>query len=133
MSFNDIDEKRYSARVAYSGEATITGTYTNNKRDEEMAGCQIRFELDKESAARLPREKSDTRVPWLAFKNHDEAERLLGPAGSSGKATVVIDEYGINQTYSCEYNTARLVRVVKKESTPQETRPPCPYHPPVPS
>lgn len=115
LSVNDIDEKSYSVRANFSGQATVSGTYTHEKEDEEMLGCQIRFEVDEESSASLPKEKIDTRVLWFVFKNHDEAEELLGPPGSSGKATVVIDEYGINFVPSCEYNTAKLVRVVEKQ------------------
>lgn len=115
LSVNDIDEKSYSVRANFSGQATVSGTYTHEKEDEEMLRCQIRFEVDEESSASLPKEKTDTRVLWFVFKNHDEGEELLGPPGSSGKATVVIDEYGINFVPSCEYNTAKLVRVVEKQ------------------
>ncbi|HHY38560.1 MAG TPA: hypothetical protein GX507_06515 [Clostridia bacterium] len=114
LSVNDIDEDNYSVRVKFSGQATVSGTYTHEKEDEEMLGCKIRFEVDAESEACLPREKTDKRVLWFVFTNHDEAEELLGPPGSSGKATVVIDEYGINCTFSCEYNTAKLVRVIER-------------------
>lgn len=114
LCVHDIDEKVYLARVKFSGQATVSGRYTHEKEDNEMLGCQIRFEVDKEYDLSLPREKTDTRVLWFVFSNHDEAEELLGPPGSSGMATVVIDEYRINLVPSCEYNTAKLVRVVEK-------------------
>lgn len=109
ISVNDIDKDSYTARVRFSGEATVTGTYTHHK-DDEMIGCEIRFEVDEQSAGNLPREKSDTRRTWFVFENHDEAEQLLGPPGTEGRATVVIDDYFVNLTYSCEYNLARLVK-----------------------
>lgn len=110
-----INETDYAARVGFSGQATVSGTYTHEKKDEEMLGCQIRFEVDEESARSLPKEKRDTRVTWFVFTDHDEAEKLLGPPGTTGRATVVIDRYGINLTYSCEYNIARLLKLVEKE------------------
>lgn len=119
VTVNNIDEQHYTARVAFSGEATLSGTYAHDKKDEEMVECRIRFEVDGESATRLPREMSDTRIPWFVFTNHEEAEKLLGPPGTSGRATVVIDKYGINHAYSCEWNTARLVKVVEKQLTPR--------------
>lgn len=110
ISVIDVDQNHYLARVQFSGEATVTGTYTHHKKGEEMLGCKIRFEVDEQSAANLPREKTDARVTWFVFSNHDEAEKLLGPPGAEGRATIAIDEYGINKTNSCEYNVARLVR-----------------------
>lgn len=102
-------------RAGFSGQATVSGTYTHEKQDEEMLRCQIRFKVDEESSSSLPKEKTDTRILWFVFKNQDEAEELLGPPGSSGEATIVIDEYRINLVPSCEYNTAKLVRVIEKQ------------------
>lgn len=116
LSVHDISDKHYSTRVKFSGQATVSGTYTHERKDDEMLGGRIRFEVDDEYGSSLPKEKTDSRILWFVFANHDEAEALLGPPGSSGRATVVIGDYGINATHSDEWNTANLVRVVQKRS-----------------
>jgi hypothetical protein len=98
--------------VRFSGEAELKGSYRRHfDYPEVKAPC---FWLDVESWAKLPRAQGDTRLLWFCFENDAEAVKQLGEIGTEVAATIVVDNYTTNITQSDAWDTARLVRVVRK-------------------
>jgi hypothetical protein len=103
------EEEDYDAYVDFEGEVTVSGTFKHNLNDEFL-DHEISFIVDKESEAKLPKLAHDQRDVWFMFMNHDEAEKVLGAAGTEGEATVTIKNYSINYAHTEVWNTADLVK-----------------------
>ena len=103
-----------SGSVRFSGEAEVTGSYRAHFDYPEVK--QPCFWVDVESWGKLPRAQGDTRLVWFCFENAQQAIAQLGALGSQARATIVIENYTTNLQQSDVWDTARLVRVVKKES-----------------
>ncbi|HYF74942.1 MAG TPA: lipoprotein [Candidatus Nitrosocosmicus sp.] len=110
---HNASDDDYDANVDFEGEVTVSGTFKHNL-DDEFLDHEISFNVDEESAALLPKLAHDQRNVWFMFMNHDEAEKALGAAGTGGKATVTVKNYGIKYAHTEIWNTADLVRVDKK-------------------
>jgi hypothetical protein len=103
-----------SGSVRFSGPAELTGSYRAHfDYPEVKVPC---FWVDVESWGKLPRVQADTRIVWFCFENQDAAIAQLGQLGTQARATIVIDNYTTNFQESDVWDTARLVRVVKKEA-----------------
>jgi hypothetical protein len=100
--------------VRFSGQAEVEGSYRAHfDYPEVKEPC---FWVDINSWGKLPRAHGDERIVWFCFENEDEAIRQLGALGTQARATIVIDNYTTNLSQSDAWDTARLVRVVRKES-----------------
>jgi hypothetical protein len=107
-------ESGSSGSVKFSGQTEVVGSYRAHfDYPEVKEPC---FWLDVESWAKLPRASNDQRILWFCFSNAEEAIRQLGALGSQARATIVIDDYTTNLSGSDAWDTARLVRVVRKEA-----------------
>lgn len=105
-------EGRWVGTVHFTGEVTLSGRYHPHFDYPEMRSTC--FEVDDDSAARLPRFAFDERRVWFCFENQEDAARSLGPPGSSGDATIVIDRYSTIHSFTDAVDAARLVRVVSR-------------------
>jgi hypothetical protein len=56
------------------------------------------------------------RIKWFCFVNKDAAIRQLGALGTETRATIIVSDYTTNIAETDAYDTAKLVRVVKKGS-----------------
>jgi hypothetical protein len=110
------DDMGYVGDVRFDGAATISGERMTHPDYPEVK--EICMSVDSASARRLPRFPADTRRVWLCFENRDEAARQLGPAGTRGAMTVVIDGYQTVRHFSDTYDTAILRRVVADRREP---------------
>jgi hypothetical protein len=99
--------------VRFSGQAEVTGSYRAHFDYPEVK--QPCFWVDVESWGKLPRAQGDTRIVWFCFENAAQAISQLGALGTQARATIVVDNYTTNLQQSDVWDTARLVRVVKKE------------------
>jgi hypothetical protein len=103
-----------SGWVRFSGETEVTGSYRAHfDYPEVKEPC---FWVDFESLAKLPRAQGDQRLIWFCFENRDVAIQQLGALGTQAHATIIIDDYTTNLQQSDVWDTARLVRVVRKEA-----------------
>ena len=106
-------EGRWVGTVHFAGEATLSGRYHPHfDYPEVRSTC---FEVDDSSAVRLPRFAFDERRVWFCFENQEDVARSLGPPGSSGDATIVIDRYSTIRSFTDAVDGARLVRVLSRE------------------
>lgn len=100
--------------VKFSGEAELLGSYRAHfDYPEVKEPC---FWVDVQAWGKLPRAQGDTRIVWFCFENRDEAVKQLGALGTQVRATIVVDNYTTHLSQSDAWDTARLVRVVKKEA-----------------
>lgn len=107
-------ETKVSGSVRFSGQTEIIGSYRAHfDYPEVKEPC---FWVDIESWRKLPRASADQRIVWFCFSNQQDAIRQLGALGSQARATIVIDDYTTHLSGSDAWDTARLVRVVRKES-----------------
>ncbi len=113
VEVHNANDEDYDAYVDFEGEVTVSGTFKHNLNDDFL-DHEISFKVEEESEALLPKLAHDQRYVWFMFMNHDEAEQALGAAGTEGKATVTIKNYGIKYAHTEIWNTADLVRVDKK-------------------
>lgn len=106
---------KHNISIKFTGEATITGKYfylggPDSLFPENIAVC---FELDATSSKLMP--QKDGYKIWFCFNNDDFARTMFNPAGSSGRATITIDNYTMNIFPSEVWDTADLVRIISKE------------------
>lgn len=102
----------WNASIEFSGETTITGTYHYYSNKEPFVSDLVCFDnLDIESQNKIPRMQIDTRNIWFCFNNQELARNEFEPKDSSGKSTIVIDEYTINSAETETINTAKLIRI----------------------
>ena len=106
-------EGKWVGTVRFAGEVTLSGRYHPHfDYPEVRSTC---FEVDDSTAVRLPRFAFDERRVWFCFENQEDAARSLGPPGSSGDATIVIDRYATVRSFTDAVDGARLVRVLSRE------------------
>ena len=99
----------------FEGEVTLSGTYAHFE-NSPLLEHEIVFEVDEASAHKLPRLNIDKRDNLFVFINHDRAEDELGPRGTSGRATIVVDNFNIYYVPNSDsLNYAELVQVMEKE------------------
>ncbi len=113
VEVHNASDEDYDAYVDFEGEVTLSGTFKHNLNDDFL-DHEISFKVDEESEALLPKLAHDQRYVWFMFMNHDDAEKALGAAGTEGKATVTIKNYGIKYAHTEIWNTADLVSADKK-------------------
>lgn len=102
--------------IKFSGETSITGTYDYREANPAaQAGDLVCFYgLNEASRARIPSLLWSDQDARFCFSNQDAAKEAFGPVGSTGKATIVIDDYTINKLPANIVDVARLVRVEQK-------------------
>ena len=106
-------DTKVAGSVRFAGQAELVGSYRAHfDYPETKEPC---FWVDVESWGKLPRAQGDTRIVWFCFENRDEAIKQLGALGTQARATIVVDNYTTYLSQSDAFDTARLVRVVKKE------------------
>lgn len=108
----DMSEDNFS--VYFTGEVTVTGTYTHyGEEDYAFFYNIICFDdLDKESLQKMPA-LLDNRDTWFCFENTVPEAEAFFPEGSTGEATIVIDSYGFHYYPSEGYHLANLVEVIE--------------------
>ena len=105
-----------NVHVVLTGKITITGRYSYYDTGplNALDGTVVFSDLDDSSKAKLPQIKGLKKRMFFVFRNQELAQELLGPRGSSGYATVSIDNYEI-QNYSGQvWDTAELMKVIEK-------------------
>lgn len=112
VEVHNASDEDYDANVDFEGEVTVGGTFKHNL-DDEFLDHEISFQVDEESASKLPKLAHDQRYVWFMLMNHDEAEKVLGAPGTEGRATITIKNYGIKYAHTEIWNTAELVKVEK--------------------
>lgn len=115
----DLAEKSllpWGSKVTFKGQTEVTGEYTYYDDDEPFLGGNVCLRnLTEESLDQLPKVIGDSRDVWFCFSNFEEAQAEFGPAGSTGTATVMIDDYYIPMIEGEAWKVATLVKVVEKE------------------
>ncbi|MBD1850536.1 hypothetical protein [Leptolyngbya sp. FACHB-711] len=99
--------------VAFQGEVLLTGTYRPHPQSPDVQS--VCFDGDAASATQLPRFLNDDRKVWFCFENQEAAIQQLGTIGTTGKATIVIDQYTTIRQFTDAVDSAVLVWVVSKE------------------
>ena len=107
-------ESGMAGSVRFRGQTEVTGSYRAHFDYPEVK--QPCFWVDVESWGKLPRAQGDQRIVWFCFENADQAMAQLGQLGTQSRATIVIDDYTTHLSQSDAWDTARLVRVVRKEA-----------------
>lgn len=105
------DQGLLTAYIDFKGEVTISGKFEHHEADAELIGAAVSFEPDEQSVRKIPQLKQANRVVWFLFSNYDEAAKQFGPPGSSGEATITIDNYKINFAPIATWDTAELKEV----------------------
>ena len=97
--------------IRFEGAVEIKGKYVYYGEDS-FGGSRVCFsDLDAQSASKMPQLKRGG-INQFCFENDQYAMELFAPEGSSGTATIVIDNYTLIYYPSEGWNTAKLIRVV---------------------
>jgi hypothetical protein len=100
--------------VEFKGEVQLSGSYRAHfDYPEVKEAC---FWVDIDDWSKLPRVQGDDRIKWFCFVNKDDAIHQLGALGTETRATIVVRDYTTNIAETDAFDTAKLVRVVKKGS-----------------
>lgn len=110
-----IDFSFENVAISFSGETELTGTYNYYDDDVAFLYDSVCFDVDEDSYSKMPRMVENDRDPWFCFYDQGKAKEAFGPKGSSGKATIIIDDYAFISYPSEGSDGARLVKVISKE------------------
>jgi hypothetical protein len=101
----------YDVMAAFEGKTVISGKFVQYE-NHDFLGNAISFEVDKESAKKLPILTYDERNSWFVFRNREEAIKLLEDYENEG-LTIEIDNYTINYAHTEVFNEASITRVIE--------------------
>ncbi|MEX2355634.1 MAG: hypothetical protein WD535_01240 [Thermaerobacterales bacterium] len=109
------DEIQPNIRVQFAGQMMVSGTY--HYFDEgELYRDFVCFDPDDAGALAVPRAEELPDWSFFCFDNQEMAKDVFGPTGSSGAATVVIQDYDFSAYPSdMAYNLATLLEVTNKD------------------
>lgn len=115
LNLAEEDILPFGSSVAFTGETQITGKYMYYPKNTAFVEDSVCFsDLSSDSIAKMPQIIGISRSTSFCFRNVEKAQSEFGPEGSSGTATIKIDDY-LLVTYEKEvWNTATLVDVISK-------------------
>lgn len=113
------DKNNEVYQLDFSGEVKISGTYEHSGPHGPMTPC-IAFYPDSNSLRLLPKTKDDTRPVWFRLNDYYRIKDNFGVIDSSGKASILINNYIIDLREAATSNTADLVKIVDLESSSVE-------------
>jgi len=90
-----------NAKVKFSGQKAITGTYHYN----DILASDCIGDIEEV----LPKIKEDTRSAWLCFTNKQLADQKLASYKDGDEISVLIKDYNINSYPAEVANTAELI------------------------
>jgi len=100
--------------IQFSGRATVNGVYRVVVDLDSRSW--VEFSVDEDSIGKLPRMKEDTyRGVWFVLNNQAKALNAFGTSAKSGRATIIIDNYRIHRAQTDAFNTADLVRIIRRD------------------
>lgn len=102
--------------IGFSGEITISGKYHYYGNDPSgfLSDAVCFDSLDEQSQVKIPKMIGDERSIWFCFGNQELAKSSFSPRGSSGTATIAINDYTINILPAEVTNIAKLIKVISK-------------------
>lgn len=104
-----------NAKVQFSGEASITGSYTYNANSPFFGGEILVFTYNQSGITELPLIKGDNiRSIWLTISGQNKEMLGISSQEQSGSATITISNYSLNRGQGEVMSTADLVEVVNK-------------------
>ncbi len=105
-----------NVQATLAGRVTITGRYNYYDTGplSSLDGTVVFSDLDESSREKIPQLKGSSSKIYFVFRNQELARELLGPRGTSGYATVTIDNYELNSHPGAVWDKAELVRVLEK-------------------
>jgi hypothetical protein len=125
---NDLQlEQRDGEQRLYRGQLVLSGEYRYSPQDE--INSQLCFFPRGSSAAAIPREVDDARLPWFCFTNQEQAFAQLGvpiqlPIGKcviAGNARILISAYRVDTRAMEVSDLARLDTVQAVETGELQT------------
>ncbi|MBD9425886.1 hypothetical protein IB232_11190 [Pseudomonas sp. PDM15] len=95
-------DQRDGEQRFYRGQLALSGEYSYRPHDE--INSQLCFFPQGPSAAAIPRDADDARLPWFCFANQQQAFAQLGvpaelPSGKcviAGTARILVSEYKVD-------------------------------------
>ncbi len=110
LSADDVDAK-------FSGSVTLSGNYVFDMNDFAGSEMACLYLTDPIELAKLPRVMgAPDQNSVLCFSNIDRVKEVFGPKYSSGRATVMIDDYQVLYAPAEVVNSATLIRLVAKQA-----------------
>ena len=106
--------KKFVYQLDFTGEVEVSGTYEIWK-EGHLSPC-ICFEPDKDSVELFPKVNGDGRNIWFTLNNYNDINKKFSEGGSSGKATIVIDNYSIDLNEAATSNKADLIKILGIET-----------------
>ncbi|MFA5820840.1 MAG: hypothetical protein WC873_01930, partial [Candidatus Gracilibacteria bacterium] len=103
-----------SNEILFTGETEISGTYTNIPEGDGMQ-TGVCFNLDENSTKKIPTIDWRKKISNFCFTNQGKAATELGPSGSTGTATIIIDNYQSRNLDGGVWDIANLVEVISKD------------------
>jgi hypothetical protein len=95
-----------------SSPLIVSGKYNHHLDDDVFTGGVVCFYPDEGTI--LPKIDGDDRRRSFCFSNQNKAKESFGPAGSSGRAKISIDNYDYAYTRDRMWDGAILKEVIKK-------------------
>ncbi|MGI6588592.1 MAG: hypothetical protein ACOX2N_07485 [Peptococcia bacterium] len=114
-----ISKRNEVYQLDFTGEVKVSGTYEHWGEAGLMTPC-ISFYPDNDSVNLLPKVNDDDRIVWFNLNDYNKIKGGFSEAKSSGKATIVIDNYIINLREGATSNTADLIKILGIEANSVE-------------
>lgn len=112
MELQERDENGYY--FYFTGDVTLSGEFTHYQIHSELSDeweTGVIFTPDSSSMNDIPWATSDERSINFEISNYEQIRDEFGPAGSTGYATIVVNEYNYDLTPSGIGNWATLTNV----------------------
>lgn len=105
-----ISSENYA--IGFTGKTELSGIYTYNDDEAAFTANTVCFEVDEDSLKKLPTFFQEIPKNFFCFSNGAFAKKSFKKKGSTGKATIVIDNLNLVSYPREVWNSAELVKVV---------------------
>ncbi len=97
-------------KIIFNGQVELTGNFYHENSDLSF-GRVVRFVPDEASSVLLPRITEEVNSTWFVINDYDQVADQFGDIGTTGRATITIEDYAVSFGSSDAYNQATMVEV----------------------
>ncbi len=97
-------------KIIFNGQVELTGNFYHENSDLSF-GRVVRFVPDEASSVLLPRISEEINSTWFILNDYDKVAEEFGDIGTTGLATITIENYTVSFGTGDAYNQATMVKV----------------------
>lgn len=110
MVIREIAQVSDVTKIIFKGQVELTGNFYHENSDLSF-GRVVRFVPDEASSVLLPRITEEINSTWFVINDYDQVADQFGDIGTTGRATITIEDYTVSFGTSDAYNQATMIQV----------------------